>query len=511
MHHFSNTQPLKILVIEDNFGDYLLLKENIESSAIQLLSIEVVDRLESAKEYLGHNKPDIIFLDLYLPDSTGLGSYNQLKNYINGSPVIILSGISDTRVAQEAIANGAQDYLAKGEFDEKLLEKTVIYAIERVRNLEALRIANERYNLVAKATRDLVWDWDLITGMVYRDEQSVKKVYGINNNESIRNFDDWNKRIHPDDANHISFLIEKMKRSTSCNFYEVEYRFRTDAGDYKYIYDRCYVVRDKARKALRLIGAAQDITEKKKLEKALLEAKLRQQREIAEATIKGQENERSQLGMELHDNITQILATSKLYLENKFTGTRQREMIEKSKELIVLATQELRKLSHALLPPTLQDSGFKQSLHELTATIESTGLFNIEKNWDSFDEKLLSEDQQLTIYRIIQEQLNNIIKHAGAANVLISLDLRDGAAIELLIKDDGRGFDAGQKKNGVGLRNIITRAELYDGHVSISSYPGRGCELKVIFPAMEAVSLNEYVLTSNLTRDSGEKDEKRAA
>jgi two-component system, NarL family, sensor histidine kinase UhpB len=481
MHRLSNTGPLKILVVEDNLGDFLLLKEYIGFSAIQVDRIDTVDRLQPAIEYLNHNKPDIIFLDLYLPDSSGLASYNQLKKYITGSAVIVLSGLSDTKTALEAIANGAQDYLAKGEFDEKLLAKTIFYAIERLKSIETLRIANERYSLVAKATHDLVWDWDLATGNVYRDEQAVINVYGCSN-EKIKHIDDWSKRIHPDDAIRVSSIIRDLDQLPGDSF-EIEYRFRAETGEYKYIYDRGYITRDHTGRAIRIIGAANDITEKRKLEKALQEDKIRQQKAIAEATIRGQENERQQLGIELHDNITQILATARIYLESAMSGTDPQARINKSRELIAMATQELRKLSHTLLPPSLQEFGLKQALHELTDTIAQTGLFHFNKQWDYFDEQLLHKDQQLTIYRIVQEQMNNIIKHAGAKHVHISLCLvTHDDEIELMIKDDGKGFDPSQKRNGVGLRNIISRAELYDGQVSIHSSPGQGCELKVIFP-----------------------------
>jgi two-component system, NarL family, sensor histidine kinase UhpB len=487
MHHLSNSEPLKVLVIEDNPGDFMLLTEHINASPIKVSAIDTVDRLESAIEYLGSHKPDVIFLDLYLPDSSGLASYNKLKQYINGSAVIVLSGLSDTKAALEAIANGAQDYLDKGEFDEKLLAKTITYSIERLRSIEKIRAANERYSLVAKATQDLVWDWDLVTGAIYRDEDAVKQVYGCNNDE-ILNVEAWKQHIHPDDMFRVTAMVHDIINSTARDFFEIEYQFRTEDGDYKYIYDRGYVSRDHNGKPVRIIGAANDITEKRKLQKALQEEKQRQQKAVSEATIRGQENERKQLGIELHDNITQILATSRLYLESAVKNCNEPQVsakIERGRELVAMATKELRKLSHALLPSSLEEFGLKFALNELTSTIADTGLFTIEKQWDLFDETVLDKDQQLTIYRIVQEQLNNIIKHSGASSVYISLCLRnDENGVELLIKDNGQGFDPSKKRNGVGLRNIISRAEIYDGHVNIQSRPGHGCELKVVFPVV---------------------------
>jgi signal transduction histidine kinase len=92
----------------------------------------------------------------------------------------------------------------------------------------------------------------------------------------------------------------------------------------------------------------------------------------------------------------------------------------------------------------------------------------------------VSSDLKLTIYRIVQEQLNNIIKYAKAKTVYIKV-LQGKATIYLSIKDDGVGFDSSQRSKGVGLMNIRTRAALYNGRVTIVSEPGKGCELNVIF------------------------------
>lgn len=483
MNHLVPVEPLKILVVEDNPGDFLLLKTHLEASAIAIAAVDHADHLGSAKEYLQVNKPDIIFLDLYLPDSEGSCSYNELQPYIGQSAVIILSGLSDIKTALDAIANGAQDYLEKGEFNEKLLARSIMYCIERRKNIERLQAANERYSLVVKATQDLVWDWDLVTGKIYRDEQAVKHVYGCSH-DTIEFIDEWNKHIHPDDAMRVSTMIEEIRHSVTRDFFDIEYRFRSESGDYRYIYDRGYVVRNSSGHPVRLIGAANDVTEKKKLQQALQEEKMRQQRAVADATIRGQENERRQLGIELHDNINQILATARLYLESTTNTNAEACKIAKCKDLIALATKELRKLSHSLLPPSLHEFGLKQALDELTGAIAETGHLDFDSQWEDFDQGLLDKDQQLTIYRIVQEQLNNIIKHAGAKKARISLALSGNERVELSIKDDGKGFDPSLKRNGVGLRNIISRVEFYYGHASINSRPGHGCELKVVFPVM---------------------------
>ena len=264
----------------------------------------------------------------------------------------------------------------------------------------------------------------------------------------------------------------------------MEYRYNTCDGRWRIISDRGYAVRNTEGKVIRIVGAAKDITEKRKLEQELQKNQQLQQRAITEATIRGQENERTQLGLELHDNITQILATSKLYLDFACNSEEiKKDLIIQGKQLIMVATEELRKLSHSLLPPSLDQLGLCQAPHDLANKVSLTGAFQIERNWDDSSEEYLERDQKLTIFRIIQEQLNNIIKHAGAKAVCISLSIvLEDEELHICVKDDGKGFHPSQVKNGVGLRNITSRAELYGGRVSIVSAPGAGCELKVVFP-----------------------------
>jgi signal transduction histidine kinase len=225
-----------------------------------------------------------------------------------------------------------------------------------------------------------------------------------------------------------------------------------------------------------------DVTERIRLEKELaLQQKLKQQ-QITEVVLGAQERERFELGQELHDNINQILATSKLYLDVAIEETEPRiELLTKSRKNISMAIEEIRKLSKELITPTLNDLGLVQSIKELIRSIQTVKKMKIRLNISGLDENTLLTEQKITVYRIIQEQLNNILKHAHASTVLIELNkTKIKEQIFLLVKDDGRGFDPRLRRNGVGISNIISRAELYNGRVEIDSAPGKGCRLEVI-------------------------------
>jgi signal transduction histidine kinase len=230
-----------------------------------------------------------------------------------------------------------------------------------------------------------------------------------------------------------------------------------------------------------MLSLATNITEKVFLERELEKERLIKQHEITEAVISAQEQERQELGSELHDNITQILAGSRLYLGLVKTELKEEHpyLIE-TDNLIKSAIDELRNLSHSLIPPSLNESELLEALHHIIEITQLASGIQISLDAPDFKETLTSDKLKLTIYRIVQEQLHNITKYASASKVNIRL-VQHKEKIVLSIKDDGVGFDTEIKAKGVGLMNIKTRAALFNGEMRIISTPGNGCELSVCF------------------------------
>ena len=616
----------------------------------------------------------------------------------------------------------------------------------------AMKISNERYDLVVKATNDLVWDWDIITGEIYRNSNGVKRVYGHSSNDAIKTNQLWASNIHPDDKEEIDRQIAYYISSENESSFNFEYRFKREDGNYNYINDKGYIIRNELGIVTRMIGAARDITEQKQimrnteeseqrykmfvqqstegiwrieldeakaistpidemiaycmtnaylaecndafakmygyesaekiigiplhqlmppenpeniehlgkffannfkiedelsyetdaagnqlvfvnnmvgiiegnyikrawgtqrnitqqkkaeqlllaseeqyrylfnnnpscifiwdpetlgiievnqssvelygytrneflqlnaldirpveehakfletvkvarlnefykktriwlhvnkkgegifmeisshnifyngrkailaignnvtdrvqLENSLNEERQIRQKQITDAVITGQERERSELGEELHDNINQILASTRLYIECAIADENPRkDLLDKGRILLDSAMKEIRKLSRTLLPPSLGEVSLIESLDDLIKDILLVNPVEISKDWKDFNENGLNQKLKLTIFRIIQEQLNNIYKHARAKKIIIVLK-KNADHIQLSIQDDGIGFDTLTKRTGVGLRNIMSRAEVNNGTVNIESKPGEGCMLSIEF------------------------------
>lgn len=219
--------------------------------------------------------------------------------------------------------------------------------------------------------------------------------------------------------------------------------------------------------------------------------KVDEQKKIAKAVISAQEKERAGIGAELHDNVNQLLAASKLYLKAIVTQPENaHEFLLKCEEYISSAMEEIRKLSHALVGAS-QDKNIWliDSIDELIHDITSVKDIDICFIHDSHSEEDMNGELKLVIYRIIQEQLNNILKHAEASKVEIELK-DDAGGLIVTISDNGKGFDPIVKKEGIGLKNIINRAGLYNGKIDIVSSPGDGCKMFIHFKESAILETN---------------------
>lgn len=156
------------------------------------------------------------------------------------------------------------------------------------------------------------------------------------------------------------------------------------------------------------------------------------------------------------------------------------QFICRSMQLVNGSIHEIRNLSHQLSAPTLGTGSLIDAINALIEMVVSSSGLVIEFDHRGYCETILMS-QKLALYRIVQEQLNNVIKHAAATNVLVSLKQSQTHTI-LIIEDDGKGFNLSEKTSGIGLNNIITRVKAFDGNIHLKSAPQKGCTIQVVLP-----------------------------
>jgi PAS domain S-box-containing protein len=230
-----------------------------------------------------------------------------------------------------------------------------------------------------------------------------------------------------------------------------------------------------------------DVTQRKRLEEKIVRQKVQQQKEITKATLQAQEKERNFLGSELHDNINQILTAVKLHLKHYLEcPDATKEIITNSHSYLEMAIEEIRKLSQRLVTHRFDEDSFTEAIRFLIKglSIEKTITLNVAR----LNEGVIHESIKLTVFRIVQEQLNNISKYAKATEVTITIS-NDTKEVSLQICDNGVGFNTKEKRAGVGLTNIYNRVESYNGTIDIRSAPGQGCNLQARIPLDQPLSL----------------------
>ena len=347
---------------------------------------------------------------------------------------------------------------------------------------QQLRITNQLYRFVTEVTNDCLWEWDFLTRELFWIDGGHKRVFGYNIENSLIPQSFWESCIHPDDKARILTRLDKVRAEREGDAWEEEYRFKRANGEYAYVHDRGYIIYDPENRASRMIGATHDITEKALLEKKLTQERKAGQREITEAVLTAQEKERADIGKELHDNLGQILAAAKMYLQMGIKSPQKKAMfLEKSSGFISEVIDEIRKMAKKLVIPGAHIIGVFDNIKILLHDLSLVHPLKIDFQEDGIKENDIDEKMQVNIFRIVQEQLNNILKHSKATYAVIKLT-RQANELILRISDNGEGFNILNTTAGVGIINIKSRADLYHGTVSITSQPGKGYELKVTLP-----------------------------
>lgn len=203
--------------------------------------------------------------------------------------------------------------------------------------------------------------------------------------------------------------------------------------------------------------------------------------QLMQAKVEVQEQTFGELGRELHDNVGQLLSSAKLLL-----GMTQRKLTNPPETLITAqdtlgqALQSLRSLSKSLNTEWLSQFNLIENLHAEAERINAARQLQLHVNSDAY-ELAMQTDQQLMLFRIVQEAVNNSMKHAQAQNIHISISAAKNK-LKINVADDGQGFDMHARPNGVGMMNMRHRVKLLNGRVEWQSAIGSGTNIEITLP-----------------------------
>ncbi len=206
--------------------------------------------------------------------------------------------------------------------------------------------------------------------------------------------------------------------------------------------------------------------------------KLEQEKKIIamDHMLEGEEKERKRIAKDLHDSLGSLLTSARIQLNRvaEDMGTLQKEVgWIKAQDIVSEAADEVRRISHDMMPEALVNLGLISAIEDLTASMSSNQDLLITTHFFDVDEGLLSGQQQSGVYRVIQELLQNTMKHASASELIVQLSQND-SSLDILVEDNGVGFNPESltETSGIGLRNMESRVSYLDGEMHIQSNPG---------------------------------------
>ncbi len=493
------TQGLRILIVEDLASDAELMAYELRQANFTFSTRRVENDVDFLQE-LAQFRPDLILSDYHLPHFNGLAALALAQEHCPDVPFIFVSGAIGEEVAIDTLKRGATDYVLKDRLSRLVpaVQRALREAADRRerRQAEAARRESEqRYRLLVGTIPAVVYkgytDWsvDFI-------DNKIELLTGYAKEEFDSRRLKWKDLVLPEDIPPIkrAFLLCMEDDQT----YYREFRIRTRDGRILWIQDRGQVICDPHGKVDYVSGVFFDATEAQLAKMALQESEQRL-RFLTTQLLSAQEQERKRISMELHDELGQNLTVMKLQvraiegaLRDDQPGLKQACL--ELRQYVDGVIDNVRRLSRDLSPSILEDLGLLSALKYL---LEGVGKhLNVKLSLDIEDlDSLFPTEAQIIIYRIFQECLNNIAKHAGTCQVEVQVR-RDGEAVSFVLEDDGCGFEVDRvmdrpaTERGLGLAALNERARILGGTCEISSRRGAGtkvvCTIPVSKPAKKS-------------------------
>lgn len=328
--------------------------------------------------------------------------------------------------------------------------------------------AATRFHLMTRSAHLGVFEWNIVTNSISVSDL-LRELLNIPEDSTVTTLTDWMSWVHPNDASRFIKFLNRVVTEEK----EFEGLFRVIGlnNTLHHLEIMANVTKDENSSTQKVIGVCRDLTKK-----------VDSQRRMDQAILAAQEDERREIGRELHDHVMQLMATSAMYLHHVNDHPEESaEALKKSLQLMELAIRETRQLSHRLTPANLESSSIEEEFQELINSFNFKEKYTIQYHHNVDNMVELSPEIKLHLYRILQEQLNNIVKHAKASIIKVYLTACP-QKVRLAIMDNGVGFDVKKVRKGIGVKNIQKRVEIMLGDMKISSSPNNGCKTIITIP-----------------------------
>jgi two-component system, NarL family, sensor histidine kinase UhpB len=460
--------PTRILILENSPYDYNLIKEILKSEIRDVECFCVTGKIGYLKA-LDQFQPDIILAENFYPDFFAKEALEILRTKKGDTPFILVTANQSEDIAVDMLSCGANDYIMKDRMER--LPFAVAAALKQRR--ASKEISEYRYALDKAAIVAITDEQGIIT---YANKNCCK-LSGYKATELIGS----NYNVLLTGLQHPNLLDETFSTVKKGSMWQGEFLNQAKDGNGYWLHTIIIPFLNERNEPRQYLAISNDITDRKKLELALMEQAYNEQLKMVALSLEAQEKERNIIGQELHDNVNQLLVATRLLLSLVINGQGEAETLLKlCNDHVYNAIEENRKIARTLVTPNFESESLAEQLKNLWQSMLGITGLTTDIDTSNFDEELLSKPQKLAIYRISQEQCTNIVKYAAANHVTIKMETSE-ANFKMTIADDGQGSIV-EKTKGVGLKNIAGRLKVFNGRLSTISSPGEGFLLSFEIP-----------------------------
>jgi signal transduction histidine kinase len=446
----------QILIVEDDYSFADLVQFQLTTVGFKSEFILAIASIEEAKEAALEFIPEVILLDLNILDSNGISTYDSITSIFPHASIIVLSGLDDKSVALRIVSKGAQDYILKSDVKPELLEKTINYSWLRKKLKVELEDSEKKYRDVFYKSPMPMFKLRGESLVIEMANQSSHDLYKVpNSGFDGLSFYEFN-----------SIGNTPFTNLNSESSFRKEFIQETLTGEEKTV----EVILNKLDSVDEIMFIAHIIDRTEELEF---------ERKKYEIISQAEENEKKKIARELHDGLGQNMVLLNLLYQSVTPQSDQQNKFEEIGHLIQNCIRELKEIAYNLLPPEL-DHGFLNAIDRFAHRVNSIGTldFIVDIQTDFSEEDLINIDK-FNLYRIVQEFINNSIKHASAKTVKFKIEKVFNDII-LCISDDGIGFDEENIRKGLGIQNVQHRIKIANIKGELKSTLGNGAELRLV-------------------------------
>ena len=327
------------------------------------------------------------------------------------------------------------------------------------------------------------WEWTPETGRVVWSEE-LYRIYGVSPETFKPSFEAYLEHVHPDEREHSGAMMARALMDG--RGFSMNERIVRPGGEVRYLRSQAEVVRNERGKPIKVLGACVDFTEQRHSETALRQA-AQDLHGLTRRLVQAEEAERKRIARELHDRVGQALSALNINLDivlrSDTLAPAVKQRLVDSVTLVESTLQSIEGVMAELRPPLLDEYGLAAALAWHAEEFSRRTGIKVSVDDEAAEAvRSLRLEAALALFRIAQEALNNVLKHARAAAVRIEVVLA-GSDVTLSVQDDGAGFDASRVPRGrLGMTSMRERAEAAGGRLEIDSAPGRGTRVVATVP-----------------------------